>query len=155
MPFGTHLDSIWARVWDRFEVKIPYKFAPQFGCGSEVDFGSPGQPPNSKSIVLLLENKGFQRSAFSRPGDPVLDFGLQKGARREPKCLPKSTKKVLRKSTQTNIKKDPRTEPKWTPKGTQKETKNRDENGAEKETQKRGENKPGYHGTGSAMRKRT
>ena len=53
------------------------------------------------------------------------------------------------------MKKYPRTDPKRHPKGTQMETKNPHENGAEKDTQKGAENKPGYHGTGSAIRKRT
>ena len=123
MPFGTHFGSILARFWGRFEVKIRYKFVPQFGCGSGVDFGSPGQPPSSKSMVFLKENRGFQRSAFPPPGDPLLDFGLQKGAKTEPECLPKSRKKVPRKSMRKSIKKEPRTEPKRTPKGTQKDTK--------------------------------
>ena len=71
---GPILASILARFWGHFEVKIRYKFVPQFGCGSGVDFWSPGQPPSSKSMVLLTKNKGFQRSAFSSPGDPLLDF---------------------------------------------------------------------------------
>ena len=64
---------------------------------------------------------------------------------------PQNDKKRTSKIDAKKYEKKPRTEPNWTPKGIQKETKNPYENGAEKETQKRGENKPGYHGTGSEI----
>ena len=77
----------------------------KFQVASGSDFGSSGEPPSSKSMVLLKENKGFRISAFSSPGDPRVDFGAQNcpkgsqnGSQIAPKWEPKRIQKTCRKN---------------------------------------------------------
>ena len=50
---GPILGSILARFLNKIEVENLCKFVLIFLCVSEVDFGCPGRPPSSKSMVLL------------------------------------------------------------------------------------------------------